>query len=195
MKSIYYNSAVAIRCGKNGIIKAVLLNYVYNYHKINIRKGAGHPAQISLAEFQEQYKMKDEKGLWGRSFIHKILKDLEEDRHLNNNPENGRAVYSVSPEIAGLLNAKDAVVVSFDLELALQHTIYVAIVYRYVIHVIDKSKNGIAYNLNVKEMSEINRISPAQIYRVIKFLLEKKILQPPKQKWKQRSKGLSLTKC
>jgi hypothetical protein len=44
VKKIYYNSSVAQLCQKNGIIKAVLLNYIYNYHKANTSKGAGHPA-------------------------------------------------------------------------------------------------------------------------------------------------------
>jgi hypothetical protein len=35
MKMISYNSSVAQLCKKNGIIKAVLLNFTYYYHKPN----------------------------------------------------------------------------------------------------------------------------------------------------------------
>jgi len=191
MKNIYYNSAVAKACGKNGIIKAVLLNYIYNYHKLNIRKKPGDPAQISLAEFVYQYNVDEKKGLWQRSFIHKILKDLKKDDLLNIEYKNKAPVYSVPPRITELLTAEDSVTVSFDLEMAIEHGIYLAIVYRYLMYVIDKSPEGQAYNLSVKAMSEINRISPAQIYREIKRLKGKVILRV-RSKIKYSTRALSL---
>ena len=117
MKNIYYNSTVARLCGSNGIIKAVLLNYIYNYHKPNIRKQAGSPASITLAEFVYQYSC-EEKSLWKRSFIHRILKDLEKDGHITIAKDNNLSVYSVTPRIVELLTDENSKVISFDLELA-----------------------------------------------------------------------------
>jgi hypothetical protein len=194
MKTIAYNSAVAKRCGKNGIIKAVLLNYIYNYHRPNIRKGAGTPASISLAQFVYQYTDGD-KALWGRSFIHKILTDLCKDGHLVKARENNMPVYSVSNEIAGLLTDDEVELVTFDLEVACRYGIHIAIMSRYLLYVIDKSPKGEAYNLDVDEMSEVNRISPAQIYRAIKYLVDTKIVKRVKSRLRYRSRALSLARC
>ena len=192
MKTIYFNSAVAKRCGKNGIIKAVLLNYVYNFHKQNVRKGAGHPAFISLAEFVYQYKV-DDGGLWERSFIHENLKEMEKAGLLINTPENKMPVYSVSSKIDSLLTAKDAVVVSFDLGEAYEHGIHVAIMKPYLLHAIEQSPDRIAYNLSVKRMSEVNRLSPSQIYKAIQFLKDAKVIRPTKSPVQKYSRKMCLT--
>jgi len=191
MSTIYYNSAVAKKCGNNGIIKAVLLNYIYNYHKQNPRKGPGHPASICLREFVYQYTSQD-KSLWKRSFIHKILTDLCRDGHLLKTEVNRLPEYAVSKEIAALLSDGGAELVCFDLGVACEYGIYVAIMSRYLKHVISKSPNRIAYNLSVQEMAEINRISPAQIYRSIKQLVESKVLARVKSPSKHCSRSLSL---
>lgn len=194
MKTISYNSDVARLCGPNGIIKAVLLNYIYNYYKANPRKGAGFPACISLREFVYQYGY-DDKSLWKRSFVHKILKDLEREGHLLIARENNMPVYSVSDRIAGLLRQERSPVVTFDLQVACDYRIHVAIMSRYLLHVISKSPEGEAYNLKVNEMSEVNCLSPAQIYRAIKYLIETKVVYRVKSCLKYRSRSLSLAKC
>lgn len=194
MKTISYNSDVARLCGANGIIKAVLLNYIYNYYKMNPRKGVGFPACISLREFVYQYGY-DDKSLWKRSFIHKILKDLERDGHVLIARENGLPVYSVSDQIAGLLSHGESPVVTFDLQIACDYGIHIAIVSRYLLHVISKSPEGEAYNLKVNEMSEVNCLSPAQIYRAIKHLIETKVVYRVKSRLRYRSRSLSLAKC
>jgi hypothetical protein len=193
MKNIYYNSSVARLCGKNGIIKAVLLNYIYNYHKPNIRKLAGHPALITLAEFVYQYSC-EKKSLWRRSFIHRILKDMEKNNHITIAKENNLSVYSVAPKIVELLTNPNIKIVSFNLELACEAGIDVAIITRYLMYVIDQSPKGEAYNLNVEEMSEVNHISPAQIYRVIKHLIETGILRKLKSTLRFRPRALSLAR-
>src|ERR1700677_5062173 len=103
MSTIYFNSDLAQVCGKNGIIKAVLIDYIYNYHKPNIRKGPGHPASISLREFVYRYTH-GEQSLWKRSFIHRILKDLIKDGHVIKTTENRMPVYSLSNRMELLLN-------------------------------------------------------------------------------------------
>ena len=192
MKTISFNSAVAKACGNNGIIKAVLLNYIYNYHTPNPRKGSGHPACISLREFVYQYGH-ESNALWKRSFIHKILTDLCRDGHLLKTLENGLPVYSVSTEIAGLLTDENAPLVCFDLGLACEYGIHIAIMWRFLTHVISKSPKGVAYNLSVNEMAEINRLSPAQIYRAIKHMVDKKLLARVKMQSKHASRALSLS--
>ena len=194
MKIISYNSAVAQLCGKSGIIKAVLLNYIYNYHKPNCRKGAGSPACITLAEFIYQYTYA-ETPLWGRSFIHRILKDLQKDGHINIGREGNLAVYSVSDQIAGLLSSGSAEVVSFDLQLACEFGIYTAIVSRFLLYVIGKSDGGVAYNLDVKQMSAVNRISPAQIYRAINHLIKTGVMKRVQSPIKRKSRALNLALC
>ena len=191
MKTISYNSAVAKLCGNNGIIKAVLLNYIYNYHRPNIRKKAGDPACISLAEFVYQYERGD-KALWKRSFIHKILKDLHKEDRINIERENNMPVYSVKENVVALMNEAKATVVSFDLKLACEYGIHVAIMSRYLLYVIGKSPGGEAYNLSVDDMAEVNRISPAQIYRAINYLVETKVLRKVKSRLSRRSRALSL---
>lgn len=193
MKNIYYNSAVAELCGSNGIIKAVLINYIYNYHTPNLRKGAGHPAKISLSEFVYQYKV-DENGLWERSFIHETLGTLVNDGHVIKSGEKNNPEYTVSSEVVVLLNDKMCEVVSFDLELAYEHGIHVAIMKRFLLHIIDKAPEGEAYNLKVEEMSAVNRLSPAQIYRAIKLLVDTKVLQRVKSRLRFRSRALSLAR-
>jgi hypothetical protein len=192
MKIIYYNSAVAKRCGKNGVIKAVLLNYIYNYHTLNIRKRAGHAASISLAEFVYQYKVGDADGLWKRSFIHKILRDLKTDGHLTTSLINNRPTYSVSSEIAGLLTDTKKKKISFALEEAVQHGIHVAVMQRYLQYVIKESPNGVAYNLSVKKMSEESCISPAQIYRAIEWLVTNEIVSRSESPVRRHSRALCL---
>jgi hypothetical protein len=191
MKTITYNSAVAKRYGANGIIKAVLLNYIYNYHKLNPRKTAGHPACISLEEFVYQYQSGD-KSLWKRSFIHRILQDLVKEGHLSKTREGNSPVYTVSPEIAALLTDPNPKAVSFDLAMACEYGINIAIVGRFLLHVIDRSPKGEAYNLSVKEMAEVNRLSPAQIYRAIKVLEDTKMVMRVKSRLKHCARSLSL---
>lgn len=193
MKDIFYNSGVAQYCGNNGIIKAVLLNYIYNYHRQNSRKKAGYPATISLAEFVYQYTQGD-KSLWKRSFIHKILTDLCRDGHLIKSRDNNMPVFSVSERIARLLNDSSFDLVGFDLGLACEYGIYVAIMSRYLLHVIDHSPHGIAYNLNVNEMAEINGISQAEIYRSIKQLEATKVVQRVKSPVTKYSRSLCLAR-
>jgi hypothetical protein len=192
MSNIIYNSGVVARCGKNGIIKAVLINYIHNYHVQNPRKGAGHPAAISLKEFVYQYSMGDE-SLWKRSFIHRILRDLKKDGHITITQENNRPVYSVSDAIAQLLLDKNAMLISFDLGMACEYGIHIAIMSRYLVHVIGKSPKKVAYNLSVKEMAGINHLSPAQIYRAIKHLVDSKVLSRVKMPSKTGSRALTLT--
>jgi hypothetical protein len=194
MKTIFYNAAVAKRCGQNGIIKAVLINYIFNYHKPNIRKGPGSPASISLTEFVEQYTHEDTP-LWNRSWIHETLKTLEKDKHLNIARNKNMPGYSVSNEIAELLKDEKAPLVSFDLETACRSGIHFAIVSRFVLHVIKQSPKGIAYKLSVKEMAEVNRLSPAQIYREINTLIEKGLVEKVEASGKGKSRSLNLRKC
>ena len=194
MGTIYYNSDVAQVCSKNGIIKAILINYVYNYHKPNIRKGPGHPANISLREFVYQYTHEDQ-SLWKRSFIHRILKDLIKDGFLIKTEENRMPVYSVSDQIRCLLNDETAKTISFDLGMACEHGIYVAIMRRYLLHLIDKNPKGEAYNLKVTDMAEVNRISPAEIYRSINCLVAGQVLRKIKSPLKSHSRALSLARC
>jgi hypothetical protein len=191
MTTIYYNSYVARICGNNGIIKAVLINYIYNFHKTNLRKGVGYPAKITLAEFVYQYTS-GEKSLWQRSFIHRMLTDLCKDGHLLKTHEDGVAIYSVSNEICELLNEKDTKLVSFKLSTACDYGIHIAIVAQYLRYVITKSPEGVAYNLDVNDMSEVNRLSPAQIYRAIKYLIEGKVFMKVKLPPGKRSRSLSL---
>ena len=191
MSNIYYNSTVAKMCGKNGIIKAVLLNYIYNYHKQNPRKGAGYPAKILLGEFVYQYAYED-KSVWKRSFIHKILTDLCRDKHLSKTQDNGVPVYSVSSEVADLLTDESTPLVCFELKTACEYGIHIAIMERYLKHIITKSPKGVAYNLNVEDMAKINRLSPAQIYRAIKHLVDKKVLARVKMRSQYCSRALSL---
>jgi hypothetical protein len=186
---------VARLCGRNGIIKAVLLNYIYNYHKPNSSKGIGHPACISLAEFVDQYTSGDIP-LWRRSFIHKILKDLAKDRHLSITKNRyHRPVYAVSQEIATFLSNEEAVWVSFGLEDACKCGIYIAIVTRFLLHVIDSSPKKAAYNLDVQEMASVNCISPAQIYKVINFLIKCDIVKKDKSMLKHPTRALCLVRC
>ncbi len=103
-------------------------------------------------------------------------------------------VYAVSPEIAGLFAAEGSIVVSFDLEMACEHGIHVAIMRRYLLHVIDQSPKGEAYNLNVKDMAKVNKLSPAQIYRAISFLIHNKVLSRVKSQLKSCSRALSLAR-
>ena len=195
MKIIYYNSAVARLCGRNGIIKAVLLNYIYNYHKPNIRKGAGHPACICLAECVDQYTDEDH-ALWGRSFIHKILKNMEAEGRLKiNKDEDNRPVYTASQEVRNLLCAEDAVWVCFELRVACKCGICLAIVGRFILHIIDNSPKKLAYNLSVEKMSEVNCISPAQIYRAIRFLVEAGVVKRDKSLLKHPTRALALARC
>ena len=143
MSTILFSSEVAQKCGNNGIIKAVLLNYIYNYHKQNHRKGVGSPAMITLREFVYQYGYED-MNLWKRSFIHKILKDLTDAGHLLKTLDNNVPVYSVSSKVAFLLKEPEAKIVSFDLETACKYGIHIAIVSRYLKHVISRSPHGIS---------------------------------------------------
>ena len=194
MKTIYYNSAAANLCGKNPIIKAVLLNYIYNYHKPNIRKGPGSPACISLSQFVYRYMHKD-LYIWKRSFIHKILKDLEKAGHIAIvRDEYKRPVYSVSQQIVTLLNDEKAQWVNFDLEVACRFNIYTAIVTRYILHVIDQSPKKVAYNLSVTRMAEVSCVSPAQIYRVIRHLEAEKIVKRDKSSLKHPTRALCLAR-
>jgi hypothetical protein len=193
MNDIFYNSAVAQHCGNNGIIKAVLLNYIYNYHRQNPRKKAGYPASISLAEFVYQYTQGN-KSLWKRSFIHRILADLCKDGHLIKIRDNNMPVYRVSDNITHHLTDTNAVVIGFDLGLACEYGIYVAIMSRFLLHVIDQSPNKIAYNLNVNEMAGINGISPAQIYRSIQQLEAAQVVQRVKSPVTQYSRSLCLSR-
>ena len=194
MKTIFYNSAVATLCGTNGIIKAVLLNYIYNYHKPARNRGAGYPARIALAEFVYQY-MHEDLRLWKRSFIHKMLKQLQRHGYLHVEPDKqNRPVFSVSEEIADLLRDGNATRVSFDLELACRSNIYIAIVSRFILHVIDHSPGGIAYNLDVKEMSKVNRISVSEIYRIIAGLERVEVVKRVKSPLKHKSRGLHLAR-
>lgn len=193
MKDIYYNFAVASLCGDNCIIKAVLLNYIFNYHKPNPRKGPGSPASITLREFVYRYKVGDG-GLWKRSFIHKILKDLQKDGHLINTPEKGMPVYTVSPQFASLLADPQVPLISFDLEMACKHGIHVAIMQRYLLFVIDQSPDRVAYNLNVNSMAEDNGLSRSQIYKAIAILKSMKVLKAVKSHLRYRSRALSLSR-
>ena len=193
MKDIYYNFAVARLCGDNRIIKAVLLNYIFNYHKPNPRKGPGSPASISLREFVYQYKVGDG-GLWKRSFIHKILKDLQKDGHLINTPDNGLPVYTVSSQFASLLADPQVPLISFDLEMACKHGIHVAIMHRFLLHVIDHSPDKVAYNLNIYRMTSDNGLSRSQIYKAIAILKDMKVVMPVKSELRYRSRALSLAR-
>ena len=191
MNLIYYNSSVAQLCKKNGIIKAVLLNYIYNYHKTNARKGAGHPAQISLAEFRYQY-LHEDKALWSESYIHEMLKALENQKHLKvTRDERNRPVYSVADQVATDLKRKDATWIGFDLGLACASNIYIAIIHRFLANVIEKSPDHVAYSLNVKEIAETNCISQAEIYRVIKNLVEIRIFKKVKSPVRTKLRGVS----
>jgi predicted transcriptional regulator len=191
MNNIIFNSGVAARCGKNGIIKAVLINYIYNYYVQNPRKGAGYPAPITLKEFVYQYSVGDG-SLWKRSFVHRILRDLKKDGQITITQENNRPVYAVSSAMAELLSDENATLISFDLGMACEYGIHIAIISRYLSHVISKSPNNVAYNLSVKEMAEVNHLSPAQIYRAIKHLVDTKVLARVKMRSKSSSRALSL---
>jgi hypothetical protein len=192
MKTIYYNSSVAQLCKKNGIVKAVLLSYIYNYHKANIRKGAGYPASISLAEFVHQYTSKD-KPLWKRSFTHKVLKSLEEDKHLIvAKDEANKRSYSVSAEVAAALTAKNGVWIGFELDTACEFGIYKAIVSRFLVLTIKNSPNRVAYHLCVEDMANVNCVSEAEIYRVVKGMVDAGALVKVKSPVKNRSRGLNL---
>ena len=191
MSTIYYNSAVARLCGNNGIIKAVLLQYIYNYHKPNIRKGAGTPACIKLAEFVYRYTSGD-KPLWCRSYIHKILKDLETDEHLFVAREGILPVYTVSDDVAALLQDIEPINIGFNLELACKRGIHIAIVGRHLVHMIKKSPDGIAYHIDVNEMAELNHLSPAQIYRAIGYLQSHKILNKTQSPRTFPKRGMNL---
>jgi len=193
MRTIYFNSSVAERCGKNGIIKAVLLNYVYNYHKRNIRKGAGTPACIQLSEFVYQYKV-DEKGLWERSFIHRNLKKLTDERFLIKTTEDKVPTYSVSSEIVQLLTDKTCKIVSFDLEMAYVSGIHVAIMHRFLLHAIDQSPHSTLYNLQIDKVAEVNRLSKSQIYRAISFLEDTKVISRCKTRVKFHGRTLGMTR-
>ena len=193
MKTIYFNSAVAELCGNNGIIKAVLINYIYNYHTSNPRKGAGHPACITLPDFVYQYQV-EEKGLWERSYIHETLTTLVTDGHVIKAGEKNRPEYTVSRAVVDLLTDDTAEIVSFDLRLAYEQGLHVAIMKQFLLHVIDKAPDGQAYNLKVGDMSAVNRLSPAQIYRAIKHLVDTKVLKRVKSRLRFRSRALSLAR-
>lgn len=194
MKFISYNSSVAKACGKNGIIKASLLNYIYNYHRTNSSKGCGYPASISLAEFVYQYRVNDVDGLWKRSFIHKILMDMVKEGRLLKTGVKNSPTFAVSPEIVVMLTDRNAIIISFELGMAVNHGIDVAIMHRYLLHVIDQSPEGMAYNLSVKKMSELNRISHAQIYRAISWLEENEIVQRVQSPVLKYSRALCLAR-
>jgi len=167
---------------------------VFNYHKLAHDKGAGYPACIRLAEFVYTY-MHANLSLWKRSFIHKMLKELIKAKHLNTEiDEYKRSVFSVSDEVAVLLRDKDGTWVSFGLQLACESTIYIAIVSRFLLHVIDNSPDGIAYNLDVKEMSKVNCISVPEIYRTIAGLEKLNVFKRVRSPLKRHSRGLHLTK-
>jgi hypothetical protein len=192
MKDIYYNSAVAKRCGKNGIVKAVLINYIYNYNKHKPLEGVGSPACITLAEFAYQYKYADTGALWKRSFIQEVLDQLKRDKLIFAAKEYGRFIYSLTPEIIALLAADDGVLVSFDLGAACQFGIAVAVMHRYLRRVIENAPKGKAYNLSVKKISEVNKISPAQIYRAINFLKGARLFEDTEPPVKRASRAMSL---
>jgi len=196
-KHLYYNSAVAKLCGKNGIIKAVMLNYIYNYNRHKPKEGPGSPARISLAEITYQYRVTDDEGLWERSTIHETLQSLKKDGHLKAEKDKHGIVYTVSPKIAALIESDDAEIVMFNLVVAYVKGVHVAIVSQFLLHAIDNSPNGIAYNLSVKEMAEVNRLSPAQIYRAIESMIEDGVIERAKcpSKQKRSSRKLCLTRC
>jgi DNA-binding MarR family transcriptional regulator len=196
-KNLCYNSAVAKLCCKNGIIKAVLLNYIYNYNKYKPKEGPGSPARISLAEFAYQYRVTDDEGLWERSTIHENLQSLKEEGYLKAEKDKHGIVYTVSPQIAALLKSNQAKLVMFNLVVAYVKGIHVAIVSQFLLHTIDSSPNGIAYNLSVKAMAEVNGLSPAQIYRAIESLIEDGVIEraKPPVKTKSASRKLCLRRC
>lgn len=193
-KTIYYNSAVAKRCGRNGIIKAVLIHYLYHYNKFKPREGLGSPACISLPEFVYQYKVTDDKGLWGRSFVHKVLRDLAKDGHLHITRNERMPVYALSQEIIDLIKSSETKTVAFDLNDAFELGIYFAIVARFLMRMIDNSPDRIAYNIDVAEMSETNCISRAQIYRAVKLLIEVNLVKKVRSLKKCHARGLHLSR-
>jgi hypothetical protein len=117
------------------------------------------------------------------------------DGRITKSLEGAIPVYSVSATIADLLNAADAPLISFDLGLACEHGINVAIMARFLRHVISRSPNGVAYNLKVKEMADANRLSPASIYRAITFLEENEVVTRVKSSVRGSGKSLTLTLC
>ena len=196
-KHLYYNSAVAKLCGNNGIIKAVLLNYIFNYNKFKPKEGPGSPARISLAEFAYQYRVTDDEGLWERSTIHENLQALKEEGHLKAEKDKHGIVYTVSPKVAALLESDKSEVVAFSLKHAYEFGIHLAIVSHYLLNVIDNSPNGIAYNLSVKVMAQVNRLSSAQIYRAIESMIEDCVIEKakPPVKTKSAARKLCLRRC
>jgi hypothetical protein len=191
MKTIYYNCELAEHCGNNGIIKAVLLQYIHNYHKANPRKGAGSPAQISLGEFVFRYAA-EEKPLWCRSYIHRTLKELEAHEHLNVQRERNQPVYTVSPEAVEILNDSNGKLVAFELADACSSGLHKAIVKRHLLHMISLSPCGNAYHVNVNRMSRVNRISPAQHYRAILELIKEGVVMETRSPLWRRKRGRCL---
>jgi hypothetical protein len=191
MSTIYFNSAVARHCGNNGIIKAVLLQYIYNYHRSNPRKGAGTPASIKLTEFVYRYTSQ-EKPLWKRSFIHKILKDLETDKHLIITRDGIMPVYSVSAEVAALLNAKRPELYAFDLATACTMGIHYAIISRHLLHIIDCSQKKVAYALDIPAIADASMVSAAQIYRIVDTMVAQNMVRKLASPLHYRKRGMNL---
>ena len=103
-------------------------------------------------------------------------------------------VYTVSPQFTSLLADPQVPLISFDLEMACKYGIHVAIMHRFLLHVIDHSPDKKAYNLDVNSMASDNGLSRSQIYKAIAILKDMKVVMPVKSDLKYRSRALSLAR-